>query len=104
MKLRLSKFYARLYISFFCVIGALALACLVLIPIFKDYAALFIVLFAMFAVTFAGVFINFKINGSSIFHRSQLCKGGVCDFSSNGQRKIKAISWKNISFVFVNKT
>ena len=101
MKPRLSKFYTRFYSIFFGVIGALAIVSLVMIPIFKDLAALFIVLFAMFAVTFIGIFINLKINGNSAFHRSQLCKGGVCEFSANGKRKIKAISWKNVAFVTV---
>ncbi len=101
MKPRLSKFYTRFYTIFFGVIGALAIVCLALIPIFKDFAALFIVLFAMFAITFVGIFVNLKINGSSAFHRSQLCKGGVCEFSSNGKRKLKAISWKNVAFVTV---
>jgi len=101
MKLRLSSFYTRLYTVFFSVIGALAIGCLALIPIFKEYAALFIILFGMLAITFLGVYLNLRMNGSSAFHRSQLCKGGVCEFSSNGKRKIKAISWKNVAFVIV---
>lgn len=101
MKLRLSKFYTRFYTIFFSIIGALAIVCLILIPIFKDLAALFIVLFAMFFVTFAGIYFNLRMNGRSIFHRSQLCKGGICEFSSNGKRKIKAISWKNVAYVIV---
>lgn len=101
MKLRLSAFYTRLYTVFFSVFGALAVICLVLIPIFKEYAALFILLFGMFIATLVGIFINLKLNGSSAFHRSQLCKGGVCEFSANGQKKVKAISWKNVAFVTV---
>lgn len=101
MKLRLSKFYTRLYTVLLSVSGAAAVICLAMALIFKDYAVFLLVLFSMFAMTFVGVFIDMKRNGISAFNRTQLCKGGVCEFSANGKRKIKAVSWKNIAFVTV---
>jgi hypothetical protein len=60
-----------------------------------------VLLFIMLALTFGGILWDCKTNGISAFHRVQLCKGGVCEFSSNGKKKIKAISWQNIKFVTV---
>ena len=101
MKPRLSFFYSALYTVLLSISGGAALVCLILSLIFKDTAAVWILLFIMLALTFGGILWDCKTNGISAFHRVQLCKGGVCEFSSNGKKKIKAISWQNIKFVTV---
>ena len=101
MKPRLSNFYTRLYTVLLSVCSGAAIICLALAFILDELFALFIVLFAMLATTTLGVFVDLRCNGSSAFHRSQLCKGGVCEFSRDGKKKIKAISWKNVAFVTV---
>ena len=101
MKPRLSVFYSVLYAVLLSLSGAGALICLVLTLIFKDLAALWILLFIMLVLTFVGILWDCKTNGISAFHRVQFCKGGVCEFSSNGNKKIKAIAWNKIKFVTV---
>ena len=101
MKPKLSVFYSVLYTTLLAVSGGAALVCLILALIFNELFALWFLLFIMLALTFGGIFIDCKINGISAFHRVQLCKGGVCEFSASGKKKIKAISWKNIKFTTV---
>ena len=101
MKPRLSVFYSTLYGILLSVSGIGSLACLVLALIFRDLGALWILLFMMLSLTFAGILWDCKTNGISAFHRVQFCKGGVCEFTSDGKRTVKAIAWNKIKFVTV---